>query len=403
MADGQYASPFIVNVEGDVIPLKRVSFAAGGDEFNYNEEWLQNLLFANPSSLPIKEIDSAYQNLVPICTELNTPAGPIDVFYATPDGQLVLLEAKLWRNPEARRKVIGQILDYAKELNGWDYEELQKQVSRRRSMPGNALYQLVQAKYPNTDESEFVDGVSRSLRTGRFMLLIVGDGIREGAGAIAQFLDNVGHLQFSLGLVEVGLYEMPEKGVLVQPRVLAKTVIINRTVIELSSPDIKIQPADETISQQEMEDTFCRDFWAELLDGLVLDDVTQRVPKPPKGPCLWFVLPPNGDNAWINAYFAGSAGEVGVYFRLGKNEFGEMAYALLEEQKDQILSELPKKTEWRKNTGGFNTVSISLPIRDVRDPSVRNIMKDFFSKNINAFVNAFRARMESIVEKLRED
>ena len=62
------------------------------------------------------------------------------------------------------------------------------------------------------------------------------------------------------------------------------------------------------------------------------------------------VLPPNGDNAWINAYFAGSAGEVGVYFRLGKNEFGEMAYALLEEQKDQILSELPEKTEWRKNT-----------------------------------------------------
>ncbi len=35
----------------------------------------------------------------------------------------MLVEAKLWRNPEARRKVIGQILDYAKELSRWNYED----------------------------------------------------------------------------------------------------------------------------------------------------------------------------------------------------------------------------------------------------------------------------------------
>ena len=53
---------------------------------------------------------------VPICTELSTPAGAIDNFMVTPSGLPVLVECKLWRNPEGRREVIGQILDYAKEL-----------------------------------------------------------------------------------------------------------------------------------------------------------------------------------------------------------------------------------------------------------------------------------------------
>ncbi len=41
-----------------------------------------------------------------------------------PRGYLTIVETKLWRNPEARREVVGQIVDYAKELSTWDVEEL---------------------------------------------------------------------------------------------------------------------------------------------------------------------------------------------------------------------------------------------------------------------------------------
>ena len=44
--------------------------------------------------------------------------------YVNPLGLLILAEHKLWRNPQARREVIGQILDYAKEFASWSYEEL---------------------------------------------------------------------------------------------------------------------------------------------------------------------------------------------------------------------------------------------------------------------------------------
>ena len=53
---------------------------------------------------------------IPICRERNTPSGPIDNFMVTPTGLPVFDECKLWRNPEGRREVVGQILDYAKEF-----------------------------------------------------------------------------------------------------------------------------------------------------------------------------------------------------------------------------------------------------------------------------------------------
>jgi hypothetical protein len=49
---------------------------------------------------------------------------PIDIFMVTPSGLPVLVECKLWRNPEGRREVIGQILDYAKELSRWSSSDL---------------------------------------------------------------------------------------------------------------------------------------------------------------------------------------------------------------------------------------------------------------------------------------
>ncbi len=345
--------------------------------------------------MPISEIDRAYSDLVPICTELNTSAGPLDILYATPQGKLVLLEAKLWRNPEARRKVIGQVLDYAKELNRWDYEELQKQVSARTSRSGNALYDLVRERYPKVEESDFVDEVSRSLRHGRFMFLIVGDGIREGVGAIAQFLSSVGELQFTLGLIEVGIYRMPRDEILVQPRVLTKTVIIDRTVIEIANPNIQIAKQPDEPEESVEEDTFYKGFWSEFLSNLQLDDVTQPLPKPGKGQSLFFVLPPNANNAWINAYFAGSAKEIGVYFRLGRNEFGEIAYRELERDKEAILAVLPASVQWGV-VRGFHSVSLSMHIDDVWAESNHQRIKEFFAENVNALVNAFRKRMQVI-------
>jgi hypothetical protein len=143
------------------------------------------------------------------------------------------VECKLWRNPEGRREVVGQILDYAKELSRWSSSDLQREVSRRLNRDGNPLLDMVRAVDPLIDEIQFNDTLTANLRRGRFLLLIVGDGIREGVEAIAEYLQVHAGLHFSLGLVELPVYIMPNGDRLVAPRVLARATIITRNVVAL--------------------------------------------------------------------------------------------------------------------------------------------------------------------------
>ena len=106
----QHSVPLLLpSSSGGAVPLKPVAQQIGGDAVS--EAFIQALVHEHPACLPIAEIDAMFSRPVPICTELNTPAGPIDNFMVTPSGLPVLVECKLWRNPEARREVVSQILD----------------------------------------------------------------------------------------------------------------------------------------------------------------------------------------------------------------------------------------------------------------------------------------------------
>lgn len=104
----------------------------------------------------------------------------------------------------------------------------------------------------------FIDAISRSLRTGGFLLLIVGDGIRSGLQQIAGLLQNRATLGFSLGLIEMAIYGNGTAGPFyIQPRLLLRTETITRTVLlseGVGVPAIKSvsEPSKpQTISEQE--------------------------------------------------------------------------------------------------------------------------------------------------------
>jgi hypothetical protein len=242
---------------------------------------IQALIYAHPECLPIAEIDQMFLGPVAICRELVTQAGPIDILVVTPSGLPILVECKLWRNPEARREVVGQILDYAKELSRWSSSDLQREVSRRLGQQGNPLLEIVRRNYPAVDETAFNDALTANLRRGRFLLLIVGDGIREGVEAIAEYLQMHAGLRFSLGLIELPVYAMPDGSRLVTPRVLARTLTVAREVVALpdgytlqdaQDPEMAEDIDPERIARGEA----AQSFWKEFLEGLRLDDPEQR-------------------------------------------------------------------------------------------------------------------------------
>ena len=93
-----------------------------------NEAWLRDMLFENPEIIPIDDIDPTFGPLVPVCKELRTDAGQIDALFINERGRLTIVECKLWKNPQARREVVAQTLDYISALCHWSDADLQKWV-----------------------------------------------------------------------------------------------------------------------------------------------------------------------------------------------------------------------------------------------------------------------------------
>ncbi|HOO50571.1 MAG TPA: hypothetical protein PLK94_04695 [Alphaproteobacteria bacterium] len=210
----------------------------------YNEDWLQNLIHNHPNLVPAGEVEACFENIIPVIRELPLPSGYLDNFYITPDGYPVLVEVKLWKNQEARRKVIAQILEYAKDCAGLSYETLNTEIKKILKQPfgDNPLYEIVTAHAPNApEESVFIDRVTRNMREGRFLLLILGDGIREDMAALAEYLMHHS-LRYSFGIIQVQLFELPDSSVVALPSVLAKTQTIERhvTIVTNSSKDVQI-------------------------------------------------------------------------------------------------------------------------------------------------------------------
>lgn len=402
MASNYYSSPILIDRnKGTSNTLEKIPIS--GKNSDYDERFIQNIAFDHPECLPINEIDRVYENLIPVCCELNTPAGPLDILYVTPKGRLVIAEAKLWRNPEARRKVVAQIIDYAKELSQWDYESLQREVSRATKKTGNVLFDLVSKKH-DINEAEFVDEVTRSLKKGRFLLLILGDGIREGVGAIAEFLQNTGNMEFTFGLVELALYKAGNDEILIQPRVITKTIIIKRNIILLNNGELQIE---ETTNEQESGsrelselEKFYLKFWPELLKKIRLDDPSQPLPRTiGKVGNIFFPMPiPN--SSWLTVYFIQQKNNVGVFLTFTRGSLGDLIYESLLKEKDTITKELDIEAEWSSEDGKHMICSY-LHYANVRDERHRGEIKTFLAKAINKYVNTFRPRIDRISKEIQ--
>lgn len=199
----------------------------------FSEAQLQEWLFNHPESLPMRQIDPSFGPVAKLCQELPVGDNYLDLAYVNETGRLMLVECKLWKNPQSRREVIGQILDYAADIAKWDYEQLSDAISKGAGRLGTSMYEIVSKRFPSLDEATFVDDVERSLREGRFLLAIAGDGIRENVERIVSFMQLRAVPQCSFALIEVGVYRVRIDGLdglFVQPRVHARTVEVERSV-----------------------------------------------------------------------------------------------------------------------------------------------------------------------------
>lgn len=233
----------------DGLPIPLAPLRPGeGDDATSREAFIQNLVHAMPDVLPMMDIEPAMAPLIPVCRELPMSGLAADNFWITSWGGLILGECKLVRNPQARREVIAQILEYARLMCAWSYEDLEQACRKARGEPLFKLWSLL-GDEPELDEATFVDAVTRRLRSGRIMLLLIGDGIQEGVEGLAAHLQLHAGMHCGLALVELSLWTGPDGGTLVLPRVPMKTTLIERGIVTFDGQGtIRVAPPPRTSS-----------------------------------------------------------------------------------------------------------------------------------------------------------
>ena len=389
--------------------LQRKPLTSGVTEGSLAEAMLQELLFKNPECLPIPAIDPAYADAVPVCMELRTPSGYVDALYVNRFGRLTLCEFKLWRNPQARREVIGQILDYAKDLASWGYEDLQRQVSLALGGEGsNVLYELVSEQHAGIVEAEFVDNVTRHLRRGEFLLLIVGDGIQERAEKIVDFIGRHSGLHFNLALVEAALYADGANQLIVQPRVLARTEILRRFVVDHGVVEEGMSPGiddeQEPLSDQEEENLR---FWKAVLRDYSFADKTVEPPLPRRLPTIHVLVGNSGFGGWalfFTGYIHRSGGTVGCFVVCRKGHPREQrifdeTLASLEEWGQRMGVGLDKWIQGDRPRFGFRRKGLSF-LSGSEDSEDYQEAVSWMREHLNRLVSGLHSHFQ---ERLRED
>ena len=252
--------------------LTRIEAKPMGD---IDEAWVQRLIFAHPEILPVSEFDEAAGDLIPIARELPTDAGhAIDDFFVSPNGSLVVVETKLWKNPEKHRTVVAQVIDYAQQMAQWSYDKLDDMVKRCTLKPGSlpqgaSLTDIVTPYLgaAGIEIDQFQERVAQRLRKGQFILLIVGDRISANVALMVDWLSSAPGLDFRLGLVEIQLYPLSNDSkwsLLAIPDIVGRTVEKTRGVVKVSyqkeEPKAVVEYAETDSSEPSRDKTTQDEF-----------------------------------------------------------------------------------------------------------------------------------------------
>lgn len=95
-----------------------------------SEEELQVFLREHSELIPVDDIKLGTPPLLCIGWEVGVASGSEDLLYIDETGLMTVVETKLRKNPESRREVVGQILEYASQLCSWSASDIEVQAEK---------------------------------------------------------------------------------------------------------------------------------------------------------------------------------------------------------------------------------------------------------------------------------
>lgn len=172
------------------------------------EEYLQDYIQNNPESIPVYEIEED-KRLFVIAREFSTESGPIDALAVDKDGDIYIVETKLYRNPD-KRTVVAQALDYGAAL--WkhlgDFNEFVHRLDEETQNKFKVNFQQKVADFFELGEEEsaaFLESIRRNLYEGNLKFVILMDDMDERLKDLIIYVNQ--NSQFDIYAVQLEYYK----------------------------------------------------------------------------------------------------------------------------------------------------------------------------------------------------
>jgi hypothetical protein len=180
-----------------------------------NEDYLQNYIHENPGSIPVYEIEEDKKLLV-VAREFPTESGPIDALAIDKDGDIYVVETKLYKNPD-KRKVVAQAMDYGASL--WrhrTYDEfinlVNHEINKKFSI---SLQERIKNFFDLDDEQilSVLDAIKNNLQQGIIKFVILMDAIEERLKDLIVYINQ--NSRFDIYAVQLEYYKFEKYEIMI--------------------------------------------------------------------------------------------------------------------------------------------------------------------------------------------
>lgn len=207
------------------------------DQQNFDKEnFLQEYIHENPESIPVYEIEED-KRLFVVARELGTESGPIDALAVDKDGDIYIVETKLFKNPD-KRTVVAQALDYGAAL--WKHSGEFSQFIEKLNVKVQSKFQVnfqekVKSFFNLTDEEVglMLDAMRRNLFEGNLKFVILMDSIDDRLKDLIVYVNQ--NSQFDIYAVQLEYYKHDDYEIMI-PKIFGVEVKKNVSTNSSGSP-----------------------------------------------------------------------------------------------------------------------------------------------------------------------
>jgi hypothetical protein len=186
------------------------------------EDFLQQYIYENPESIPLYDIKEDIRLLI-LAREFQTTSGPIDALGIDREGEIYIVETKLFKNPD-KRTVIAQSLDYGAALwkRSGDFAEFMSALEASATF-GVPLITKLRDFFDLSEEeaAALLGSMRQNLSEGAFRFVVLMDRLDDRLKDLVNYVNQ--NSQFDVYAVEFEYYKHESQEIII-PKIFGAEV-----------------------------------------------------------------------------------------------------------------------------------------------------------------------------------